>query len=106
MKEGQTMKEIKHIVENIREELEGAEKYAMIAAKIKADNPTDASVYADMARQELNHVDNLHKMAVRAIDRKKAEGNIVPAPMQAVWNWEHEKMMEEVAHIKTLLSMA
>jgi hypothetical protein len=100
------MKEIKHIVENIREELEGAEKYAKIATKMKATNSTDASVYADMARQELNHVDNLHKMAVRAIEKKKADGITPPAAMQAVWDWEHEKMMEEMARIKMLLSMA
>ena len=99
------MKEIKHIVENIREELDGAEHYAKVAAKLKPTNSTDASVYADMARQELGHVDNLHKMAVRAIEKRKAEGVAVPASMQAVWDWEHEKMMEEVAHIKTLLSM-
>jgi rubrerythrin len=100
------MKEIKHIVENIREELDGAEKYAKIAAKMKADNPTDASVYADMARQELGHVDNLHKMAVRAIEKYRATGATVPTAMQAVWDWEHEMMMDKVAHIKTLLSMA
>ena len=100
------MKEIKHIVENIREELEGAEKYAKVAAKMKADNATDASVYAEMAKQELGHVDNLHKMAVRAIDKQKASGVVVPASMQAVWDWEHEMMMDKVAHIKSLLSMA
>lgn len=100
------MKEIKHIVENIREELEGAEHYAKVAAKLKPTNPTDASVYADMARQELGHVDNLHKMAVRAIEKKKMDGVSTPPAMQAVWDWEHEKMMEEVAHIKTLLTMA
>ena len=99
------MKEIKHIVENIREELEGAEHYAKVAAKIKSDNPTDASVYAEMARQELGHVDNLHKMAVRAIEKQRATGAMVPPSMQAVWDWEHEMMMDKVAHIKTLLAM-
>ena len=99
------MKEIKHIVENIREELEGAEHYAKVAAKLKSDNPTDSSVYADMARQELGHVDALHKMAVRAIEKQRATGAMVPTSMQAVWDWEHEMMMDRVAHIKTLLSM-
>lgn len=99
------MKEIKHIVENIREELEGAEHYAKIAAKMKVDNPADASVYADMAKQELNHVDNLHKMAVRAIEKQKAAGVNPPAAMQAVWDWEHEKMVDRTARIKALLSM-
>lgn len=100
------MKEIKHIVEDIREELEGAEKYAKVAAKMKTDNPTDSSVYADMARQELNHVDNLHKMVVRAIEHQRNSGVMVPPAMQAVWDWEHDNMMEKVARIKTLLSMA
>ena len=100
------MKEIKHIVENIREELEGAEKYAKVAAKMKAEDATNASVYAEMARQELGHVDNLHKMAVRAIEKQKAAGVTPPASMQAVWDWEHGMMMDKVAHIKTLLSMA
>ena len=100
------MKEIKHIVEDIREELEGAEHYAKVAAKLKTEDPTNASIYADMARQELGHVDNLHKMAVRAIDKQKAAGVVPPASMQAVWDWEHEMMMDKVAHIKTLLSMA
>lgn len=100
------MKEIKHIVENIREELEGAEHYAKTAAKLKDLNSSDAAAYADMARQELGHVDNLHKMAVRAIEKQKAAGVAAPPAMQAVWDWEHEMMMDKVAHIKTLLSMA
>ena len=99
------MREIKHIVENIREELEGAEKYAKIAAKMKTEDSTGASVYAEMARQELGHVDNLHKMAIRAIEKQKAAGVVPPASMQAVWDWEHENMMEKTAKIRTLLAM-
>ena len=98
------MKEIKYIVENIRDELEGAEHYAKVAAKLKPENATDASVYADMARQELGHVDNLHKMAVRAIEKQKAAGVVPPASMKAVWDWEHENMMDKVAKIKMLLA--
>lgn len=99
------MKEIKRIVENIREELEGAEHYAKIAAKLKAEHSSDASVYADMARQELGHVDDLHKLAVKAIERQREAGVTPPAAMQAVWDWEHGNMMEKTAKIRTLLSM-
>ena len=99
------MKEIKHIVEDIKEELEGAEHYAKTAANLKDINSSDAGAYADMARQELTHVDNLHKMAVRAIERQKSSGVVVPPAMQAVWDWEHEKMMDKVARIKMLLSI-
>ena len=27
------------------------------------------------------------------------------AVMQAVWDWEHERMLDRTAHVKTLLSM-
>lgn len=98
------MKEIKHIVRQIRNELEGAEKYAKIAAELKASNSVNASAYAEMARQELGHIDTLHKMAVKAIERQKAEGVTPPAAMQAVWDWEHENMIDKVAKIKMLLA--
>lgn len=99
------MREIKDIVKDIREELEGAEHYAKTSAKLKNEDSSNASIYADMARQELGHIDNLHKMAVRAIEKQKASGVIPPAAMQAVWDWEHDNMMEKVARIKMLLSM-
>lgn len=99
------MKEIKHLVEDIREELEGAEHYAKVAVKLKDTNQANSSEYAEMARQELSHVDRLHKMAVKAIEKARAEGVAPPASMQAVWDWEHEKMMDKTARIKTLLSM-
>ena len=100
------MKEIKYIVKQIREELEDAEKYAKAAAKLKDTNSTDASTYSELARQELSHVDSLHKMAVRMIEKKKESGVEVPPAMQAVWDWEHEQMIERVGKIKTLMSMA
>jgi hypothetical protein len=99
------MKEIKHYVEQIRDELEVAEEYAKIAAKLKDTDPTNSAEYAEMSRQELSHVDKLHKMAVRAIEKKRSEGIAPPPAMQAVWDWEHEKMMDRVTRIKTLLSM-
>ena len=100
------MKEIKDIVKQIREELEAAERYAKEAAKLKDVRSTDSSTYAELARQELGHVDSLHKMAVRMIEKEKERGQQVPPAMQAVWDWEHEQMIDRVGKIKTLLSMA
>lgn len=99
------MKDIKHIVLEIHEELDDAEKYAKEAAKLKDTRPTDATTYAELSRQELGHVDQLHKMAVRMIDRQRESGAAVPEAMQAVWDWEHDQMIDRVARVKTLLSM-
>lgn len=100
------MKEIKTIAEQIRDELDVAEEYAKEAAKLKETRSSDASSYADMARQELGHADTLHKMAVRLIEKKTADGAEIPAAMQTVWDWEHERMIDRMGKIKAMLSMS
>lgn len=99
------MKIIKHIVEDIREEMEGAEHYAKLATEYKDTDRELADNYAKMANVELDHVNLLHGQAVRLIKEQKAAGVETPAAMQAVWDWEHGKMIDTVARIKTMLSM-
>ena len=99
------MKEIKHLAKNIRAELEDAEKYAKAALSYKTGDRELAQTYADLARAELGHSDLLHNQAVRLIRMKKAEGVEPPVAMQAVWDWEHEKMVEDTARIKHMLEM-
>lgn len=100
------MKIIKNLVEDINEELEGAEHYAKLATQYKIDDRALADVYAKLAGVELDHVNALHEQVVRIIkDWKATSGKEVPEPMQAVYNWEHEKMVDTSAKIKTMLSM-
>lgn len=99
------MKVIKQLVGDIREEMEGAEHYAKLATKYKIDDRALADNYAKMAEAELGHVDSLHAQAVRLIKEQKASGVETPAAMQAVWDWEHEKMVDTVTRIKTMLNM-
>lgn len=99
------MKKIKCLVEDIGEELESAEHYAKLALQYKQDDKVLAESYAKMAEAELGHVDALHAQAARLIKEQKAAGTQAPASMQAVWDWEHEKMVDHVARIKTMLSM-
>ena len=44
-------------------------------------------------------------MAVRHIEKAKDAGLHPTEAMQAVWDWEHERMLDRTAHVKTLLSM-
>lgn len=99
------MKVIKCLVEDIREELEGAEHYAKLATQYRDEDRELADVYAKLANVELDHVDALHGQAVRIIKTWKSAGNEVPASMQAVWDWEHGKMVDTTARIKTMLTM-
>lgn len=99
------MKEIKLLAHQIRDELDVAEEYAKCAVKLKETRSADSSDYLEMAKDELDHADKLHKIAVRMIDRQKETGTAVPASMQAVWDWEHENLLDRTARVKTMLSM-
>lgn len=47
----------------------------------------------------------LHAQAVRLINEQRASGVVAPASMQAVWDWEHELMVDKTAKIRALLDM-
>lgn len=99
------MKEIKCLVENIEEEVEGAEHYAKLALQYKDTDRQLADTYAKLAGVENDHITMLHDQVVRLIKEYKAKGNEVPPAMQAVYDWEHEKMIDNVARIKSILTM-
>lgn len=99
------MKVIKNLVEDIEEELEGAEHYAKKATQYKDENRELADVYAKLANVELDHVNAIHGQVVRMIKEYKAGGNEPPAAMAAVWEYEHERATDKAAKIKTLLDM-
>ena len=39
------------------------------------------------------------------IDRSRREGKEVPEAMTAVWEWEHDNMLDEMADVKRLQDM-
>ena len=47
----------------------------------------------------------LHGIAVKIIDRHKKEGKEVPVAIQAIWYYEHEKMIDNAKEVKMLISM-
>ena len=99
------MKEIKCLVENIKDELEGAEHYAKLALQHKDTDRQLADIYAKLAGVESEHVTILHDQVVRLIKEYKAEGKDVPPAMQAVYDWEHEKMIDNLTRVKSIMSM-
>ena len=99
------MKIIKEIVKNMRDEIEDAEKYAWAAVRAKAEHPDLAEVYNRLSNAEIEHTGMLHKQAVEIIDKYRRDGHEPPVAMQAVWEWEHERYMEELAGVKRILEM-
>ena len=99
------MKMIKKIIDQIYDELEGSEEYIECATKEKNDHPTIANMYYEMSLMEMSHVDKLHSAVVTLINEAKAKGEEPPPTMMAIYEYEHEKIMEEATEIKVMQEM-
>lgn len=94
------MEIIKKISEYIEEELEGAECYAKKALKYQQEYPTLAKTFYDMSMDEMKHVDLLHSEVVKLIEIHRKEHGEPPAAMKAVYDYLHEKQIEEANEVK------
>lgn len=99
------MKLIADMVDEIMEEYDGAEKYAKKAVRFQTDRPALSRKYLNMAKQELEHGDNLHAEIVAVIQEYRAKNGQPPEAMMMVYEWEHKKMIDHVARVKALLAM-
>lgn len=93
------MHRLKKIVEYIWEETMGAETYAMCALNNKEEDRSLAEAYISMATQELSHAETLISHAVRIISNAGEEH------IDAIWEWEHDKVMKRMAHARQLIEM-
>lgn len=97
------MQKIKCLVKDMTCELDAAEHYAKHALRHRDGDKELAETYARIARQELEHCETFHAQAVRLIRGYDREP---PEAMRAVWEYEHERIMEREAHIRVMLDMA
>ena len=97
------MQIIKCIVEMIDDELEGAENYAVSAIKWHTDHKKTADEFIKLAEVEMTHVKALHTEVTRLIEEKRAKDGEPPAPMMAIYQYEHEKQTTRAAHIRQLI---
>ena len=88
------------MLDQLEEELEGAEEYTKCAMATKAEMPDVGSMYMRMADQEMEHANNLH----HAID-KLVRGEHVPHDLQVVWEWQNGKYMRWAEKIRMKMEM-
>lgn len=97
------MKIIQDLSHLIEEEIDGACNYAKLALKFKDERPQLAQTFYSLTIDEMKHIDILHDEVVKIITEYRNAGNEVPADMQAVYDYVHQKEIERVHHIKLYL---
>ena len=96
------MKVIKDMSCDIEDILEMAEKNIRLAVKYKEDDPESSKVYYNKSVEELNSIKPFHDRVVNIIKVYRADKGEPPAPMMAIYEYEHEKHMDKNASIKKL----
>ena len=100
------MIEIKELSDNICDELGDAKKYARLALMYKDKNRSLAETYYNLSLEEMRHASNvLHEEGVKLIEQYRRENGEPPAPMQAVYDHDHEIEIEKAAEVKMLQAM-
>lgn len=99
------MRLIKHLSEQIEDEICGVIEYAKDALEYKSTRPQLADTYYKLAVTENNHVTMLHDAVVKIVEEAQNKNVEIPPFMLNKWESKHRKMIEKMAEAKVYLSM-
>lgn len=89
------MKEIQVIISHMHDTLEEAHEYYRDYIMFKEKSPKMAQTALEMAQTHLNLYIKWHDVVVYIINDYKSKGEKIPEVMQAIFDFEHEKLVEE-----------
>ena len=99
------MKIIKKLSEMISEEIQDAEKYAGCALKHKEDMQKLADLFHRLSKEEMSHAEQLHDAVVEIIRDYRTRNGEPPESMMAVYQYLHEKQIEDATRVKAMQSI-
>ena len=99
------MKIIEKISDRISDEIEDAKDYTLLALEIKDDYPDMGRILYTISMQEMEHMRMLHDGVTAIINRYRTERGEPPEKMLAVYDYLHQKQIENAAEAKTIQSM-
>lgn len=94
------MEIIKHLSEQIEEELGDANKYIKCALKHKETEPELARLYFTLSTEEMKHADMLHDEVKKIIANYRMTNGEPPETMMFLYNYLHEKQIERASKIR------
>lgn len=82
-----------------------AKKTIEFAIKHKTDEPEIAKLFYELSVSEIQDMNAMHNHIVNKIQMYRKEHGEPPEAMKAVYDWQHEKQVSDVAEIKVMQAM-
>ena len=99
------LKIIKCLSDFINEEIHDGNKYIKKALAIREEYPEVAEVLNMLSAEEMKHMQILHNQVVKIIENYRKEKGEPPAAMLAVYDYLHEKFIEDAKEVKMMQQM-
>ena len=97
------MRILKDLIEKANDTMDEIEFYATKAHNLRLDHKSLADTYIKLAEMHVTIYNMLHDKMVMLINEQKEKGATVPASMQVIYDYEHERLIKEFGEIKYLI---